>query len=109
MNCANTGCCSEGGDIALSPKTIGTTDRIEIELEKNGEDWTGADTVTGTLVSPEGVEKEITFTILSGNVWYYDLISTDIDETGYWGLLVYVTDEGITSKYPSNIEFRVDS
>lgn len=92
-------------EIDLGKFALASVRRLRFTIKKDGAAWTSMSAVTLTFEKPD---RSTTFdrsaTLESGNVWYYDLTTSDIDTLGYWTIGVMVTD-GSTIKYPYEIGF----
>lgn len=92
-------------DIDLGTFATGSVDRIRITIKKDGVAWTGIDSVTLRLRDPDGNESDLAMTLETpdAGVWYYDTLTTDIDESGDWTAGLKVVDGAITKWYPGEI------
>lgn len=103
-------CCTSDGcpDITLEDKSYNGTHRIQFPIQKDGVAWEGIDSVTYTFLAPDGTSFDRS-AVESGTpgTWYYDTVSGDLNQVGYWRLAVTAVDGSINIEYPANISFRV--
>lgn len=88
---------------------VGCTDRIRATIKKDGTAWSGIDSVTLTFNRPDGTTFQRSMTLESGNIWYYDTLTTDIDQEGVWTLDVRSVDVNLVKRYEYEIGFMVKS
>lgn len=97
-------------DINLGEFSVGATKRLRFTLTKDGVAWEGIASVTLSFEKPD---RETTFNramvLESANIWYYDLLTTDLDTAGYWTLGVTVVAAAITEIYPDEIGLHANS
>lgn len=107
-------CCdtSSRTDIDLGVVNIESTVRIELQMQRNGENWIGIDTADLVLISPSGIVSDVKEMVLEtpdDGVWYYDLLTTDVTETGRWRVSVTNTDDTVVITYPYELTFEAVS
>lgn len=107
-------CCdtSNTTDIDLGIVNVESTARIELLMKRNGDIWIGIDSAELTLISPTGVAStpvEMTLETPDAGVWYYDLLVTDVTETGRWRLSVTNIDDTVIITYPYELTFEAVS
>ena len=88
----------------------GSVDRLRATITKDGVAWAGIDSVLLTFEAPDR-ETVFTRSMLVENdsqgIWYYDTLTTDLTEVGYWTIGMKVTDGTIVKKYPYPISLYV--
>ncbi len=102
---------SDTKDIFLGEFNIGSVDRLRFTLEKDGDPWTGIDSVAIVFESPDRSTKITRAAILEDDdagIWYYDTTTVEIDEVGDWTVSVRVTDGAVVKRYPYEISMHVN-
>lgn len=95
-------------EIDLGQINVASVRRMKVTIKKDGVAWTGIDSVDLVFEDPDR-ETQFTRTMLletpDAGVWYYDLTTTDILDTGRWTINVRVTDGAIVTRYAYEIGF----
>ncbi len=98
------------GTLRLRDKAYNGVHRFLFTIKKDGVIWTGIDSVLATFEKPDGetvIERAMLLQSDVAGTWYYDSVSGDLNEVGYWNMTIQVTDGSIVIEYPYEIGFRV--
>ncbi len=93
-------------DVNMGVFGINSVDRLRFAITKDGDPWTGIDSVSVVFEDPGGNQhtRSATLETPDAGVWYYDTQTTgDIDEAGRWSLNVRVTNGAVVKRYPYKI------
>ena len=97
-------------DISLGRFAKNGVYRLRVTILKDGVAWAGIDSVSLILEKPDRetqATKPMTMENDAAGIWYYDTLTTDLDQAGYWTATAFVTDGLVTQKYPDEISFYV--
>lgn len=105
--------CCDGcdADIDLGRVGVGSVDRLRFTIRKDGAAWTGIDSVTLTFTDPDGNRASpvsATLETPDAGVWYYDTLTTTVDEAGAWSIGLTVVDGSVTKIYPGAVGFTAE-
>lgn len=106
------GCCTQSTSIRLKDKAYNGVHRFRFVIKKDDAVWAGIDSVVATFEKPDRstlFQRNLTAESVPDGIWYYDTVSGDLDEVGYWNLSLEVTDGTIVIEYPYEISFRVNN
>jgi hypothetical protein len=98
---------STTAEIDLGLFCVGNTDRIQFTLNKDSVGWAPIDSVVVTFERPDATLFARDMVNLSGEVWYYDTTTSDLDQRGVWRAAVVVTQGNVVKKYPYEIILTV--
>lgn len=94
-------------EIDLGKIQIESVRRLRFTFKKDGAAWSSMSAITLLFENPDRTTQfSRSMTQEADNIWYYDLTTTDITDTGYWTIGVTVTDSGNPITYPYEIGFN---
>ncbi len=96
--------------LTLTDKALDEVNRLRFTIRRDGVAWPDIDSAVLIFERPDrvtGFERAMVAENASTGIWYYDTVSGDWDEIGYWTLSVRVTDGATVISYPYEIGVRV--
>src|SRR5262245_53939655 len=102
--------CTTEVSIDWGRTVVGSVDRLQLHITKDGVAWSGIDSVVLTFEAPDRVTQFSHNMVLGDDatgLWYYDTTVNDLTVPGYWTIGVKVTDGVVVKKYPYPISMYV--